>query len=145
MFDKYINYNRITEDMIRNREDNLTALESLTEQYAELIAKDGVGAISYEKERVQVSLKNDAMVNNAIQKEAIKKKLDELNTECKLFEKAWKHLTMEERQVLEVFCSQDLKKQDAIDVICEQLHCERATAYRKKDAALGRFKKLLFA
>jgi len=70
MFDKYINYNRIAEDMIRNREDNLAALESLKEQYAELMQKDGVGAVSYEKERVQVSLKNDAMVNHAIQKEA---------------------------------------------------------------------------
>lgn len=145
MFDKYINYNRIAEDMIRNREDNLAALESLKEQYAELMQKDGVGAVSYEKERVQVSLKNDAMVNHAIQKEAVKKKLDELGTECRLFDKAWTHLTEEEKEVLRVFCNQDIKKQDAIDLVCEQMHCERATAYRKKDAALGRFKKLLFS
>lgn len=40
MFDKYINYNRIAEDMIRNREDNLAALESLTEQYAEKLTDE---------------------------------------------------------------------------------------------------------
>ncbi len=40
MFDRYINYNRIAEDMIKNREDNLAALESLQEQYAELKEKD---------------------------------------------------------------------------------------------------------
>jgi len=73
------------------------------------------------------------------------KKKHELKAECRLFDKAWEHLTGEEKEVLRAFCSQDIKKQDAIDLICEQLHCERATAYRKKDAALGRFKKLLFA
>ncbi len=94
---------------------------------------------------MQVSLKNDAMVNHAIQKEAIKKKLNELRAECKLFDKAWGYLTEEEQIVLKAFCSQEVKKQEAVDLVCEEIHCERATAYRKKDAALGRFKKLLFS
>lgn len=144
MFDKYINYNRIAEDMIRSRDDNLAALESLTEQYAELLEDDGVGAIRYDKEPVQTSPTDDALINVAIQRETVKKRMDELNIERKLYDKAWNRLIAEEKQVLEVFLKSGMVKQDAVDLICNMYRCERTTAYRKRDAAIKRFKKLLF-
>ena len=67
MYDKYINFNQIVEDMIRNHSDNLMALESLEEMYAELKLNDGVRAIQYDSDRVQTSVNADEMVNLAIQ------------------------------------------------------------------------------
>lgn len=145
MFDKYINYNRIAEEMIRSREDNLSALTSLKDQYREILNDDGLKSIEYDKENVQKSIKNDAIVNLIIQKEAIKKRIDDLDVEKKLYDHAWEHLTKEEKRILQVFFMMGIKKrQEAVDILCEELEREPATIYRKKDEAISRFKKLLF-
>ncbi|MHC1723269.1 MAG: hypothetical protein AB9836_08715 [Aminipila sp.] len=145
MFDKYINYNRVIEEMIINREDNLSALESLKNQYEELLNDDGLRAIQYDKDHVQKSIKNDAVINLIIQEETVKKRMEELDAERKLYDHAWEHLTKEEKRILEVFFKSGIKKrQDAVDVLCEELEREPATIYRKKDEAVNRFKKLLF-
>ncbi|MEA4986534.1 MAG: hypothetical protein VB095_00515 [Anaerovorax sp.] len=144
MFDKYINYNRIAEEMIRNREDNLSALESLKEQYQEIMNDKGLKSIQCDKDRVQKSITNDAVINLVIQKETVKKRIDELNAERKLYDHAWKRLTEEEKRILEVFFKTGSKRQDALDILCEELEREPATVYRKKDEAVKRFKKLLF-
>lgn len=144
MFEKYINYNQIAEDMIRNREDNLAALTSLWEQLAELQETEGLKGVSLENTRVQQSALPDMVVNMAIRSESLKSRIDDLDLERKIYDKAWDHLKEEERQVLDVFFKRGMKKQEAIDLLCETFEREPATIYRKKDAALKRFKQLLF-
>lgn len=144
MYDKYINFNQIVEDMIRNHSDNLMALESLEEMYAELKLNDGVRAIQYDTDRVQISVNADEMVNLAIQKEMLEKRIKELKEEERIFKKAWDALSIEEQQVLDLFLRAGIRKQEAVDMICDRLHCERATVYRRKDLAVRRFKRLMF-
>ena len=144
VYDKYINFNQIVDDMIRNHSDNLMALESLEEMYAELKLNDGVRAIQYDSDRVQTSVNADEMVNLAIQKEMLEKRIKELQEEERIFKKAWDALTQEEQQVLDLFLRTGIRKQEAVDMICDRLHCERATAYRRKDLAVRRFKRLMF-
>lgn len=145
MFDKYINYNKVAEEMIRNREDNLLTLKSLSYQYDEISKDDGLKGIQYDKAHIKKSPTSDAIINLIIQKEALKKKIDDLSSENKLYDYAWAHLTNEERRILEVFFSGSIKKrQHAVDLLCEEFEREPATIYRKKDEAVIRFKKLLF-
>ena len=144
MYDKYINFNQIVEDMIRYHNDNVIALNSLEEMYAELKLNDGVKAIQYDSGPVQTSVNADGMVNLAIQKEMLEKRIKELREEDRVFRNAWEALDEEEQQVLDLFLKTGIRKQDAVDAICDKLHCERATAYRRKDLALKRFKRLMF-
>ncbi len=145
MFDKYINFNRVVEDMIRNREDNLAALKSLKEQYEEIVNDEGLKSAQSDKVHVQKGITNDAIINLIIQKETVEKRMEDLEAERKLYDHAWQNLTAEEKRVLQVFYTMGIKKrQDAVDILCEELEREPATIYRKKDEAVSRFKKLLF-
>ena len=145
MFDKYINYNKVVEEMIRNRGDNLIALESLKGQYEEILHSEGLKSLQYDKEHVQKGITNDAIINLIIQKETVKKRIEDLNAEKRLYDHAWENLTKEEQRILQVFFTVGIKKrQDAVDILCEELEREPATVYRKKDEAISRFKKLLF-
>lgn len=144
MFEKYINYNQVAEEMIRNREDNLAALTSLCEQFSELEQSEGFRSMSFDNDRVQKSIVGDAVINMAIRRESLKSQISDLDLERKLYDKAWDHLSDEERQVLEIFFKKGMKKQDAIDCLCETFEREPATIYRRKDSALKRFKQLLF-
>lgn len=145
MFDKYINFNKVVEDMIRNREDNLAALKSLKEQYEEIVNDEGLKSAQSDKVHVQKGITNDAIINLIIQKETVEKRMEDLEAERKLYDHAWQNLTVEEKRVLQVFYTMGIKKrQDAVDILCEELEREPATIYRKKDEAVSRFKKLLF-
>lgn len=145
MFDKYINFNRVVEDMIRNRADNLAALKSLKEQYEEIVSDKGLKSVQLDKEHVQKGITNDAIINLIIQKETVEKRMEDLEAERKLYDHAWQNLTEEEKRILQVFYTMGIKKrQDAVDILCEELEREPATIYRKKDEAVSRFKKLLF-
>nr|WP_315021551.1 hypothetical protein [uncultured Aminipila sp.] len=145
MFDKYINFNRVVEDMIRNREDNLAALKSLKEQYEEIVNDEGLKSVQSDKEHVQKGIANDAIINLIIQKETVEKRMEDLEAEKKVYDHAWQNLTEEEKRILQVFYTMGIKKrQDAVDILCEELEREPATIYRKKDEAVSRFKKLLF-
>lgn len=144
MFDKYIDYDSVVRKMIERREDNIAALQSLTDQYAELMVDDGVTAIQYDAVAVQTSPTADGMINKAIQREAVKNRLEELEKEQLIFDRAWDRLTDDERYILDTFYMQGLKPGDAVDLLCQGCEREKSTVYRKKDAALSRFKRLLF-
>lgn len=144
MYDKYINFNRVAEEIIRNHKDNEIALQSLREQLAALKADDGVGAIQYDTDPVQVSPTADQAVNRAISKEAVESRIKQLEFEDAQYSKAWEALTVEERQVLETFFCQGMRSGDAASVVMEQFHCERTKAYDMRFKAIRRFKRLLF-
>lgn len=144
MFDKYIDYDGVVCKLITQHEDHMAALQSLTEQYAEILEDDGVNAIQYDRASAKTNKIDDHLLNRIIQKEAVKNRLEELEKEQRVFNMAWDRLTPDEKTVLETFFMRGMRKQDVVDILCESLHCESATVYRKKDAALKRFKCLLF-
>lgn len=144
MFDKYINFNRVAEEIIKNHDDNMQALESLREQYEKLNNENGVSAIQYDSEPVQTSPTADAIINTVMQKEMVKKRMNELESENRLYIKAWRRLSSEEQQVLETFFAKGFRRQDAVDLLCEQFHCEKTKIYEMKTRAVKRFKRLLF-
>ncbi|WP_130862395.1 hypothetical protein [Bacilliculturomica massiliensis] len=144
MFERYINYNQIAEEMIRSREDNLAALASLWEQFEEMEEAGGLRGVSCENDRVHDNKISDMVANLAMRREAVRSRIEDLDRERKIYDMAWSHLNDDEREVLDVFFKRGMKKQDAVDLLCESFEREPATIYRKKDAALKRFKKLLF-
>lgn len=144
MFDKYINYDRVAEEMLRNREDNLVALASLWDQWAEVDPEHSIGAIQYDQDPVQRSPKDDSMANELIQREALRTRIRDLENERRMFDRAWAKLSDDEKQILTISYMQGLRTKDAIDVICQSFHYERTKAYAMRHDALRRFKKLLF-
>ena len=58
---------------------------------------------------------------------------------------AWQMLSEQERFVLSRFYMDDESKQvDSVGEICERVHIERTSAYKKKDRALSRLTLLLY-
>lgn len=90
MWDKYLDYTKAVENMIRFHDDNMTALRSLREQYAEMGDNDGLKAIQYDADPVQTSATPDALVNRVIRKESVAEKIRELETENRQFEMVWR-------------------------------------------------------
>ena len=141
---KYIDFDQVVEEMLRNREDDRAALESLLEQQAELLADDGVRAVRYDREAVQRRVSDDALVNMVIQRELLAERIRRLQMEQEVFDKAWDRLTGEEQLVLETFYLKGMRRQDAVDLLCEQLYCEKTKVYTMKTKAVARLKHLLF-
>ena len=144
MFEKYINYDRIAEDMLRSREDNLVALASLWDQWAEVDPEHSIGAIRYDSDPVQSSPSDDSMVNDLIRRESLKAKIRDLENERRMFDRAWAKLSDDEKQILTISYMQGLRTKDAINVICQTFYYERTKAYIMRHDALKHFKKLLF-
>lgn len=140
MLDRYIIID--VEQMIADYEDNKTALEAVIEQYQEICEKD-IGSIDYSKDRVQTSPTNDGMINGVIKKDDLKRKLREYDTFFKVYDPAWERLTDKEKFILMSFVSYR-RKQDAIDRICDAYTIEVSQAYRLKNEALNRFRRLMF-
>lgn len=141
---KYIDFESVAIKMLEQHQEDENRLQRLMEQYREIEQDDGVKAVQYDRSSIKSGLNTDKIVNQIIKKETVKQEIDELEKERKVFNLAWNQLTTEERQVLETLFMQGLKKQDAINLLCEQLACEIATVYRRRGEAVGRFKKLLF-
>lgn len=144
MFNKYINYDKIVEEMIREHTDNLAALESLRQRYEELEQSEGLKALRYDGVSVKTSGVSDKVVDLAIQREALQTQIRDLEMERQLFQQAWNRLSDDERRVLETFFMQDLSSEDAAAILMEHLCCERATIFRKRKDCLKRFKRLMF-
>jgi hypothetical protein len=128
--------------MITEYDDNKTALESLEEQYNEICEND-IGSIDYSKDQVQTTPTNDGMINALIRKDDLKRKICEYETFFRVYDPAWAKLTDDEKFILMSFVSYR-RKQEAIDRICERYSIEVAEAYRRKNSASNRFRRLMF-
>ncbi|MEN6622663.1 MAG: hypothetical protein ABFD50_14065 [Smithella sp.] len=141
MIEKYILVD--VEQMIVDYNDNKVALESITEQYAELCEK-GIGAIDYSKDRVQTTPQNDGIANEVIRGITLERQIHTDKADFIRYDKAWSLLTEKERFILTEFSIYpNREKQTAIDHICERYGIENAQVYNLKKSALLRFKRLL--
>lgn len=145
MLEKYIDWDKVIIELLRNRKDNQIALENLRDQYRTIQqAMAGANVQDASKDRIMNGSGKDGLVNQLLQKEAIETKLKELLREEKQVQRAWEGLEEEERCILqELFQCEHRSAQSAIDHLCEQYGYERATIYRMRGSALKRFKRLL--
>lgn len=144
MLDKYIDWDRAAMELLRRHGENAVALANLREEYASLT--DGPGAVDYTKDRVAASGEgNDAMVNRYIRKSTLEKRIGELDREERQYRRAWAALTEEERRILEEFFQRGRRQtEEAVEVLCGALRCERRTVFYKRKAALQKFKRMLY-
>lgn len=140
MLDRYIIID--IDQMITDYEDNKVSLEALREQYHELCEK-GIGSIDCSKDRVQTSPTNDGMINTMVRKETLEHQIEEYTLFFTVYDPAWGKLTEEEKFILMQFVMHR-RKQMAIDNICERFGIEIAEAYRRKNSASNRFRRLMF-
>lgn len=147
MLEKYIDWDKVIIELLRNRKDNEIALLNLREQYRALTqAMQSPSIPDCSKECIVKTegKHQDAMVNQLLQKETIESKIRELLREDKRYLRAWEGLMEEEQSVLqEFFQSGHRSAQEAIDYLCDQYGYERATIYRMRANALKKFKRLL--
>ena len=140
MLDRYIIID--VEQMMMDYDDNRTSLEALREQLEELSAKD-IGGMDYSRERVQTSEITDSMGVNLIRKNDLEMKIGEYETFFKVYDPAWESLNDDEKFVLMAFCAHQ-RKQSAADRVCEHYGIEIAEAYRRRNKAVNRFRRLMF-
>lgn len=143
MLEKYINWDDVAITALRRHEDNRVALSNLREEYAAIT--DGLGAVDYGRDRVDSSGDGDSgMVNRLLQKEAVESKIKALEREARQYNRAWSALTEDERRVLTEFFQRGKRyTEEAVEVLCSYYGCDRRTAFRKRKAAIERFKRLL--
>lgn len=142
MFEKYINWDRVAIEMLRQKDENDVALMNLREEYATIT--DGLGAVDYGADRVNASPDNDGMINRYIQKASIEEKIRELVREERMFSRAWDALTEDERRILtEFFRKSGRPIKQSVDILCDVYGYERTKIYNLRRDALHRFKRLL--
>ncbi|MCI1999570.1 MAG: hypothetical protein LKJ75_02485 [Clostridia bacterium] len=141
----YINYDRAVEGILKDQPNKKTAETNLRMRLNELEQEmSSVSAIDTEKEPVDGGEYNDKSLNLVIEKQETIKKLNDIYRFNAAYNLAWNKLNEEEQLVLkEFYQSGYIRRQDAVDVLCETLHCEVASVYRRKTAAVKKFKKLL--
>lgn len=147
MVDKYVDWNRATIEMLRQHQDRVFALDSMRDEYAALRRDIGdVGAVDYAKPRVSGSPGDpqDAVVDMLHRQAVLKKRIDETVAELECYQKAWAALTADEQHILhEFFQCGHRPAQRAVEILCAEYGYEQASIYRKRTAALRRFKALL--
>ncbi|MDF2839002.1 MAG: hypothetical protein K0S60_705 [Evtepia sp.] len=147
MLEKYIDWDKVIIELLRNRKDNEIALQNLRDQYRSISqAMESPKTSDFTKDPIIGSkgAGEDAMVNKLLQKEAVEAKIRELTLEERRYLRAWEGLGDEDRCILqEFFQCEHRSSQQAIDSLCDQYGYERATIYRMRANALKRFKRLL--
>ncbi len=102
MLEKYINWDDVVIKTLRQHQHNCVALTNLWEEYA--APTDGLGAIDYEKDRVDSSADEDsAMWNRLLRKEAFEENLRGLVREERKYHRAWDALAEGEQRILTEF------------------------------------------
>ncbi len=117
MLEKYINWDDIVIKTLRQHEDNCVALTNLREEYAALT--DGLGAVDYEKDRVDSSTDGDsAMLNRLLRKEALEEKIRGLVREERKYRRVWDALAEDEQRILTEFFQRGRRpSQVAVDTL----------------------------
>lgn len=135
-----MNWKHEAVDKLKNYEAHKNALESIPLELARLesscagirsAAADGVPVLGGGGTR------EDAMLSNIVHRDELKRRLQEARLWVRAVDNALAVLDEKERLVLDKFYIHSGK--GSVGTLCELLHIEQATAYRKRDSALRHF------
>ncbi len=136
-----MNWKREAADKLKNYEAHKLALESLPKEIKRLESSfAGIRSATTDGTPVSGgggSTRADAMLSNIVHRDELKRRLKEARLWVSMVDKALAILTDEERLVLDRFYTHPAKGN--VGELCERLHVEQSTVYRKRENALRRF------
>lgn len=136
-----MNWKREAADKLKNYEAYKLALESLPKEIKRLESSfAGIRSATTDGTPVSGgggSTRADAMLSNIVHRDELKRRLKEARLWVSMVDKALAILTDEERLVLDRFYTHPAKGN--VGELCERLHVEQSTVYRKRENALRRF------
>lgn len=140
-----MNWKREAADKLRNYEAHRQALRSIPEEIKRLeSAYAGIRSATSDSTPVSGggSTREDALLSNIVHREELARRLEESRLWVEMVNKAFGVLTNEERLVLDQMYIHRAK--GSIDSLCTQMKVEKATIYRRRDAALRHFTLALY-
>ena len=135
-----MNWRREAIDKLKNYEVHKLALENLPKEIKRLeSAYAGIRSATTDGTPVSGggNTREDSMLSNIVHRDELKRRLKEARLWVVQVDKALAVLTEEERLVLDRFYTHPAKGN--VGELCERLHVEQSTVYRKRDNALRRF------
>lgn len=140
-----MNWKREAADKLRNYEAHRQALRSIPEEIKRLeSACAGIRSATSDSTPVSGggSTREDALLSNIVHREELARRLEESRLWVEMVNRAFGVLTDEERLVLDQMYIHRAK--GSIDSLCTQMKVEKATIYRRRDAALRHFTLALY-
>lgn len=135
-----MNWRREAIDKLKNYEVHKLALENLPKEIKRLeSAYAGIRSATTDGTPVSGvgNTREDSMLSNIVHRDELKRRLKEARLWVSMVDKALAVLNDEERLVLDRFYTHPAKGN--VGELCERLHVEQSTVYRKRDNALRRF------
>lgn len=86
--------------------------------------------------------REDMLLSNIVHREELERSLEQAQKWVALVDAALAILSTEERLLLERFYVHP--ERGSVDRLCEELRCEKATVYRRRDKAIHRFTLALY-
>lgn len=86
--------------------------------------------------------REDMLLSNIVHREELERSLEQAKKWVALVDAALAILSTEERLLLERFYVHP--ERGSVDRLCEELRCEKATVYRRRDKAIHRFTLALY-
>lgn len=86
--------------------------------------------------------REDMLLSNIVHREELERSLEQAQKWVALVDAALAILSVEERLLLERFYVHP--ERGSVDRLCEELRCEKATVYRRRDKAIHRFTLALY-
>ena len=135
-----MNWKREAIDKLKNYEAHRQALENIPREIKRLeSAYTGLRSASTENAPVSggVGTREDCVLSNIVLRDELKRRLKEARLWTAKVDKALAVLGEEEKLVLDRFYTHPAKGN--VGELCERLHVEQSTVYRKRDNALRLF------
>lgn len=135
-----MNWKREAIDKLKNYEAHREALENIPKEIKRLeSAYAGIRSATTDGTPVSGggNTREDSMLSNIVHRDELKRRLKEARLWVSMVDKALAVLDDEERLVLDRFYTHPAKGN--VGELCERLHVEQSTVYRKRDNALRRF------
>lgn len=140
-----MNWKHEAVDKLRSYKAHRQALRSIPEEIKRLeLAYAGIRSAANDGAPVagDGSAREDALLSNIVHREELARRLEESRLWVEIVNRAFDVLTAEERLVLEQMYIRQVK--GAADRLCAQMGVEKATVYRRRDAALRHFTLALY-
>ena len=140
-----MNWKREAADKLRSYTAHREALNSIPQEIKRLeSAYAGIRSATSDSTPVSGggSTREDALLSNIVHREELARRLEESRLWVEMVNAAFGVLTDEERLVLDQMYIHRAK--GGIDGLCAQMGVEKATVYRRRDAALRHFTLALY-
>lgn len=140
-----MNWKHEAVNKLRSYKAHRQALRSIPEEIKRLeLAYAGIRGAANDGAPVagDGSAREDALLSNIVHREELARRLEESRLWVEIVNRAFGVLTAEERLVLEQMYIRQGK--GAADSLCAQMGVEKATIYRRRDAALRHFTLALY-